>query len=118
MSVDYPTSGGAGLKTYKNDALKATKATVKSGRSRLYGFSLYNPDASFTFVQVFDALEDNVTVGTTASKTTFAVPATSQVTVMFPYPVEFNTGIVVAAATTATGNTAQSTGLLTNLYYV
>ncbi len=118
MSVNYPTSGGAGLKTYKATALKATKAAVKESRGRLYGYHIYNPDTTDTFVQVFDALTDNVTVGTTTSKTTWWIPPQGGIEQVFSTPLEFNTGIGVAATTTSTGSSAPATGVLINLYYV
>lgn len=118
MSVNYPTSGGAGLKTFKANAQKATKAAVKEGRGRVYGYHIYNPDSTDTFVQFYDALTDNVTVGTTGASEILWVPALGGIEQIFPLPLEFNTGIGLAATTTMTGSGAPTTGLLINLFYV
>ncbi len=101
-------------------AQQATKATVFTGPGKLLGISIENPASNaITYVQLFDALAADVTVGSTTPKYAFAVDAAaaSHVTVRDIKPsnvvlMEFNKGLVVAATTTATGNTDPSAGVL------
>lgn len=103
----YAALGGTG-----NALLTNTPVQLKAGAGRLYFFQLFNTAAAVTYLQVFDALAGSVTLGTTVPK--FVIPAN-----VSAYPIinlgdlgmQFNTGLTVAACTTATGNTAPGTGL-------
>src|SRR5712691_12463305 len=70
------TAVGDALTPFYNAAL-TTGATVKSSAGNLYGWDIYNPNASVCFLQVFNATQANVTLGTTAPLFSIEVGATS-----------------------------------------
>lgn len=76
-------------------------------------FNIVNPNAAISYVQLFDALAANaVTLGTTLPTAWLAVAANGVLSDSFPgNGVEFPNGIVIAATTTPTGNTAPSSAL-------
>lgn len=114
----YADSGGPGKKPYFNAALLATKQSVKTIAGRLYGWHIQNPNGADAWVQFYDALTANVTVGTTPPTWSIWVPALSAIDDPdFSIAIEFNTGLVIAATTTATGAAAPAIGLVTNLFY-
>jgi len=104
QSTDFKTS----LKALDEIATHPTVLTM---------FEASNIDSTDAFVQVFDAsAAGDVTLGTTAPKASFFVPAGDGTKrgareILFPSPMQFSIGIVAAATTTADGNTAVTTAL-------
>ena len=77
-------------------------------------FEVHNPNIVQVFLQVFDALIANVTLGTTPPTLSFLVPpgdgnANGGRSEIFPNPPNFRNGIVYAVTTTSTGSTAPTT---------
>jgi hypothetical protein len=93
-----------GNQSYFNDAVAATKQTVKAGLAKLYGFHLTNTTGLAAYLQIFDALAANVTVGVTAAKWTLRLAANESLSVPFSMPLDFANGIVIAGTTTPTGS--------------
>ncbi len=92
---------------------------VKIGAGRVYAIEASNSNTSNAFIQLFDALTANVTVGTTTPKLSFIVPASGAMDKAFiDKPLVFNTGIIYACTTTATGNGDPTTGLVVNIQYI
>lgn len=58
-----------------NASQAEVKSTVFIGRGNLFGFLVENNGASEIFLQVFDALAADVTVGVTTPTFTFRIPA-------------------------------------------
>ncbi len=100
-------------------ALVATKVAVKASAGNLYGYHIYNPNSAVIYVQMFNVASASVTLGTTPPTMVLAVPAGgwADATPSGP-PITFNTAITIAATTTASGLTAPTTGLLTNIWYL
>lgn len=112
LSVANFTSGD----TYT--ALTATAQVIKASAGNLYGYYIYNPNATATYVLIYNVAAASVTVGTTTALLVFAIPATSGANMTFPYPITFsNAGWSIAAATTGGGNTAPSTALEAMIFY-
>ena len=108
----WAATGGTGNALLTNSAVAA-----KNAAGTFYGITVVNPNATVAYVQVFDAAPGSVTLGTTPPKMFFWVPAGGAWEEKFAtYGVAFSSGITVAATTTATGNTAPSTGLQAQLY--
>lgn len=120
--VPEGSASGVGLTPYLNTALSNTKQSVKTSSARLYGYHVFNPGAAVTYLQIFNKLAADVTVGSTTPDMVLALPstATSPVGVdgVFEIPISFGTGIVIAATTTPTGSTAPATAILANLLYL
>lgn len=117
-SPTYASSSAKGTSVYRNTALQATKAAVKTSRGRVYGFHINNTNGSDAFVQLYDSDADGVTVGTTTPTLTLTLKASSALTQTFNPPIEFNAALTVAATTTVTGSTDPTTGLLVQILYV
>jgi hypothetical protein len=89
------------------------KTEVKSGAGVLDWFRVYNSTGSIVYLQVFDSLAVNVTLGSTAPTNQFTLlpGVVSSETVK----IGFSTGLTYAITTTAGGSTAASLNL--NLTY-
>jgi uncharacterized membrane protein YqgA involved in biofilm formation len=110
----------AGLTAYPvftNSALTSTTA-VQSTTTDLYGWYIYNPNASACSLDFFNATTSNVTLGTTVPKLSLVIPATSGANLIFPNSIaHFQTALSVAAVTAAGGSSTCSTGMTVNLFY-
>lgn len=107
---------------YKAD-LAATKQVIAARAADIYSIIGVNVASNaITYLQFFDALTADVTVGTTAPKFTVAIntAAASNITtssLLFDTPLYFKTGVVIAATTTATGSTAPAGNVLVTVQY-
>ncbi len=85
-----------------------TATNIKSSAGNLFGMSLLNNNAATVFVEFFDAA--SVTLGTTAVKSVFVIPASGTLTVP-PDALAFSnhaTQIFIAAVTAYNGSTTGS----------
>ena len=73
----------------------------------VYAIQFLNTTAAVAYLQVFNTKAASVTIGTTAPIATFGVPASGQVTVLFPTDGWFvgGTGLSVAGTTARAGAT-------------
>ena len=99
-----------------------TAQVIKNNPGRLHYIEVSNINAADAFLQLFDALAVNVTVGTTTPKQSFLVPKGNgtdrgAMNWVFDPPIEFSIGITYACTTTATGNGDPTTGLVVNVGY-
>jgi len=97
-------------------AVLGAARTIKATPGTLYYLSVYNPNASDMFLQVFDHAAP--TVGVTTAKLSLWVPAQGGYDV--PMPVQgftFATAITMAATTTFSGAGAPGSALLVNAAY-
>lgn len=94
-----------------NDAVAATVVQVKAGMGQLFALKLVNTTGAVAYLQIFDLLAANVTLGTTVARWTLRLAANESVTIPVLVPVGFGqrngtaAGISMAGTTTATGNT-------------
>lgn len=108
---------------YTNATLTSTAVLVSARTSPstpfLLLYNLSNPNSVTIYVQFFDSKTSAaVTVGTTAPLFWIAIPANSGVTDnALPFNIPFANGIVIAATTTPTGNTAPSSTIPVTLFY-
>lgn len=91
---------------------------TSGGPISLSYFNLSNPNSTLAYVQFFDAAATSaVTVGTTAPTFFVAVPANGGVVDTSPLvDYQFKKGIVVAATTTPTGNTAPGSAVPVQIF--
>lgn len=104
---------------YSNLALAETKAVVRAGGCLMFNIVIFNPDTSASsYVQFFDALTADVTVGSTTP--TFVIPAGPKGggILTLNCPRAFRTGVVVACTATATGAGAPGTAAVVSFDYV
>lgn len=107
----------AGGTTFYDDSVSQTKQAVIAAPVLLFNIMAFNSGASVSYLQFFDALEANVTVGTTAAKFTIPLPASGGYDAELNLPEGFRTGIVIACTATATGSGAPSANALVKLTY-
>jgi hypothetical protein len=113
------TSGASATGGYTKAAWTAqttTVRTVKGSAGKLGGYYIYNPNTSVAYVQLFDTAS-SVTLGTTVPDVVLGIPASAGANLLNDTGIDFTTGIKFAVTTTATGNTAPSTGLDLTLFY-
>lgn len=101
--------------------IKDLAGTVKAGtagKAEVTRLVITNTNASTTFVQIFDALTANVTLGTTVPLVTIPVVATTGNYTLESgrFPWLFDTQMSVAATTTALGLTGSGTGVYVTVW--
>lgn len=112
LSVFNGTSSDGG------SALTNSAQAIKATAGQVYGWYIYNPNATAQFVQFYNTAAASVTVGTTNPLFMLTIPATSAANVEFTNGVTFsNTGFSIAATATAGGNGAPSTSLDGVVFY-
>lgn len=104
---------------YYNASQAQTKSTVVAHKANCYGFEVENNGAADVFLQVFDALAADVTVGTTVPNYTFRIPASSNFgkdsqDLALHY---HGIGIVIAVTSTRTGSSAPAAAATVNIWY-
>lgn len=100
-------------------ALVATAVNVKTTKGALGGISVYNPNGSASYLQLFDALAANVTPGTTTPTISIGIGANAGVHLDFGQsPIAFNTALSMIGATAVGGGTGPGTGLAVNVKYM
>lgn len=101
-----------GATPFFNSALVATKVVVRAAGCRVFFIEVINNDLTDIYLQMFDALTANVTVGTTVPTLSLFIPGGTGASnrggfiETFAVPIAFRTGLVIAATTTATGSGA------------
>lgn len=107
-------SGNSSLSAAQ-EATLTTSVNVKASAGSLYGMTFVNGAASVCYVEFQNA----ATAGTlgTATLVSIPLPASSQTTIMFQYPIQFSTGIAVGIGTTVNGATACGTAGNGTVFY-
>jgi len=99
------------LESAWSNTFGASLANLITGSGDLVGLHIHNEHPADIYIQVFDALAANVTLGTTSPKFSFEIPAggSREENPGTMGPIHFNTAISYAATTESTGGTAAST---------
>jgi hypothetical protein len=92
-------------------ALTSTAQAIKASAGCVYGYYIYNPNATAQFVQFYNTASGSVTVGTTNPLFMLTIPATSGANLFINTGIQFSTAISWAATSTAGGNGAPTTAL-------
>lgn len=93
-------------------AVAATKQTVKADLGRLHALKLLNTTAAKAYLQCFNKLAADVTVGVTVPDFVIPLAANEGTTIPLVLPIGFSIGLVIAGCTTATGNTGAAIDVL------
>lgn len=94
----------AAITIAKTDALQATATAVKTSAGSLYGYHIYNPNATVAYLHFYNLSTGSTTVGSSTRIRTLAVPAGGVIDTALIIPIAFSTAITVAATTTASDN--------------
>ncbi len=108
----------AGGVTYSNLAVLATKVAPLIGSFLVFNITCFNPDSAVAYIQFFDAVTADVTIGTTTPYFVLPMPIGGGIDSSLVCPKAFHHGIVFAATTTATGLTAPGTASILSFDYV
>lgn len=114
------TNGWATFNATSGDgstALTNTAQQVKATVGTVGGWYIYNPNATATYVNFYNATSASVTVGTTNQQMVICIPATAGANVEFGNGITFATAISISATTTGGGNSAPATALEANIFY-
>jgi len=107
------TSLGAGLPF---SAQVTTKQQVKGSTGSIAGWSVLNTTSAIAYVQVFNALAANVTLGSTTPDWVIPVPANGTTGAgtngWLPIAILHSTGITIACTTTRTGSSTAACDVL------
>lgn len=122
VTIQPHTTGGLsvfnGTSSDGGTALTSTAQVISAAAGQIYGWYIYNPNATAQFVQLYNTAQASVTVGTTAPLFMLTIPATSAANVNFVQGITFsNTGFSAAATSTAGGNGAPGTALDAVIFY-
>jgi hypothetical protein len=104
LTMNASSSDGATALTNSAQAIKASAGC-------LYGYYIYNPNATAAFVQFYNTASGSVTVGTTSPLFMLTIPATSGANLFSNTGIQFSTAMSWAATSTAGGNGALGTAL-------
>ena len=101
-----PAVAIGGCKMYRNVDVDESEDEAVSRRCCVYFIHI---DATVNYLQLYDALATDVTVGTTTADLTFALPTQGDANgagfvLQVPSGIQFNKGLTVAATTTAGGS--------------
>jgi len=97
--------------------LSGTAQSVKATPGTFGGYMVFNDNAAASFVQIWDAEQGDVTVGTTPADYVLSIPAGSAANLELTCGVEHAVAITVAATTTPGGAAAPATGLVCAFFY-
>lgn len=111
-----PQSSG-GLETYSG-SIGATVTSIKGSAGQLFGWYIGNNNGTAIYVQIFDVASGSITLGTTAPKLSFMIPAGGAANVLHETGIQFSTAISFACTTTRAGNTASANTVDVNFFYV
>lgn len=109
-----PTEGVSTMNATSSDgatALTSTAQAIKASAGCVFGYFIYNPNATAQFVQFYNVASGSVTVGTTNPQFMLTIPAMSAANLISPVGIQFTTAISWAATSTAGGNGAPTTAL-------
>jgi hypothetical protein len=108
------TSSNVAMSAYNGTAVTSA-TTVKASAGNVYGWAIYNPNASLCVLQVFNTT--SVTLGTTTELLNIPLLATGGSNIVLPYPINFSTAIAVAATTAAHGSSTCASGMIAQVFY-
>ena len=105
MSTPGPGDVLAVQVLHKN-ALVDTVVAITVTQVLFYGFEALNIDAAISYLQIFDVVAGDVSLGTTTPKVSIGIPANGQKGVWLEKPVVFGTAMSMAATTDQENSTA------------
>lgn len=103
---------------FYDDSVSETATDVVTGPALLFNILGFNTNGAVVYIQFFDAVAADVTVGTTAPKFVIPLPSGGGYSDVYVCPEAFRNGISIAVTSTATGAGAPAAPALVKLTYV
>lgn len=111
-------SGASCWEVSRQSAISNAALTVKNGAGHFGGYAtIYNPNSSVAYLQVYDE-SGTITVGTTTPRMTLPIPAGAAANLEIRNRVFFTNTIKIAATTGFTNGIAPLSNLEGNILYV
>ena len=98
-------------------SITTTVTAVKASAGTLLGWYLFNSNSVTVYCQIFDLATGSVSLGTTAPKLSFGIPAGLGANLGFMPGIKFSTAISVAFTTTRAGSTAPANTVDFNFWF-
>jgi len=95
----------------------ATVTAIKASAGQLYGWWLFNNNATIVYCQIFNVAAGSVTLGTTTPTLSFGIPIGSAANILSDMGIAFGTAISFAFTTTRSGSTAPAVTCDYNFFY-
>ncbi|HWR15160.1 MAG TPA: hypothetical protein VN577_10045 [Terriglobales bacterium] len=114
VNIVPATSGGFSI---YSGSIGATKTQVKASAGQLFGWHIFNSNATTVYVQIYDVANASITVGTTTPTMSIGLPAGSAANVMTDTGTQFSTAINFACTLTRTGSGAPASTVDVNFFY-
>lgn len=113
MTRNFSTTSFPNVPEGESSSLTSTKVQLSAVPSDIIYVNIENPDATNkAYVQFFDALAADVTVGTTKPRRSIQIPAGATWDCAFQSLMGFDVAITIAATTTREGSTTAVTALI------
>ncbi len=109
-----PQTGGV---VYSNLAVTATKVAPLVGSFLVFNFTCFNADTNIAYIQFFDAVTADVTIGSTTPYFVLPLPAAGGIDSQLNCPKAFRHGIIFAATSTSTGSSAPGANCIVQFDY-
>lgn len=114
-----------GVNSFFNSAIDESPAVdIFAKPTLLFNLHVINPNTTDVFIQLFNALAANVTVGTTTPQLSYLVPGGTGASnrgafaIDFAAPISFATALSCAVTTDATGSGAPASDAIVNVGYL
>ncbi len=117
VGLKLPSAYRLGSVGWSSLRVGAAATSVKSSAGQLYGYYIYNSNASAVYVQIFNTASGSVTLGTTAPVLSLGIPTGSAANVSIVGGLAFGTAISWACTTTRAGSSAPSNTCDANFFY-
>jgi hypothetical protein len=111
--VSPRTTGGLSMAT---GTIGATATAVKASAGQVYGWYIYNSNASVAYVQFYNSVTGSTTVGTSIVAS-IGIPAGGAANVFNDVGIAFSSAITIAITTTRSGTTSPTNTVDYNIYY-
>lgn len=108
------TTGGLSI---ASGTIGNAATSIKGSAGQVYGWYIYNSNASVAYVQFYNVASGSVTPGTTGPTFSIGIPATSGANVHFNSGIAFGTAITIAITTTRSGGTSPGSTVDYNVFY-
>jgi hypothetical protein len=106
---------GVGATPAFDSSVTNTVEAISNIPCRIFWINVENPGAAKAYLQLFNALAADVTLGTTVPNLSVPIPAGAIWDAPLPVPIGFTTACSVAATATATGSGAPASNFVLNL---
>ena len=108
------TSGGLSV---VSGTIGATATAIKASAGQLYGWYLFNSNATIVYCQIFNIASGSVSLGSSTPALSFGIPAGAAANILGAIGIAFGTAMSFAFTTTRSGSTGPASTVDYNFFY-